>query len=97
MRRRDPIRVRHHQTADGTVSIGGIRWRDVWEVCIPCASLEEAGAVVDALRHPSLWLAVGHDGRVKYTTDPDRAAAWKGSGEYRAVRDYCALPAGEAT
>jgi len=37
---------------------------------------------------PRLWLAISQDGRVKYTTDGERAAAWKQSGLYRLVRDY---------
>jgi len=37
---------------------------------------------------PTLWFAIGKDGRVKYTTDSDRALKWKQAGSYRLVRDY---------
>ena len=39
---------------------------------------------------PSLWLAINHAGRVKYTTDRERAAKWAASSEYKIVRDYFA-------
>ena len=42
---------------------------------------------------PSLWFAIGGDGRVKYTTDSDRALKWKQAGSYRLVRDYYPAPA----
>jgi hypothetical protein len=41
---------------------------------------------------PSLWFAIGKDGRVKYTTDSDRALKWKQAGSYRLVRDYYTSP-----
>jgi hypothetical protein len=41
---------------------------------------------------PSLWFAIGKDGRVKYTTDSERALKWKQAGSYRLVRDYYTLP-----
>jgi len=36
----------------------------------------------------SLWFAIAHNGRVKYTTDRDRARRWQESDEYRQVRPY---------
>ena len=44
------------------------------------------------VRAPSLWLAVSHAGKVKYTTDRERAAKWAASSAYRIVRDYYTLP-----
>ncbi len=44
------------------------------------------------MTEPSLWLAIGRDGRVKYTTDRQRSAAWQASNEYRVVRDYYTKP-----
>jgi hypothetical protein len=41
---------------------------------------------------PSLWLATSHAGKVKYTTDRERAAKWAASSAYRIVRDYYCLP-----
>jgi hypothetical protein len=41
---------------------------------------------------PSLWFAIGGDGRVKYTTDSDRALKWKQAGSYRLVRNYYTAP-----
>jgi hypothetical protein len=41
---------------------------------------------------PTLWLGIGGDGRVKYTTDSDRALKWKQAGSYRLVRDYYTSP-----
>jgi len=41
---------------------------------------------------PSLWFAISQNGRVKYTTDSDRARKWKESNEYRLVRDYYTAP-----
>ena len=43
-------------------------------------------------QEPSLWFAIGKDGRVKYTTDSDRAIKWKQSDSYRLVRDYYTAP-----
>ena len=43
-------------------------------------------------QEPSLWFAIGKDGRVKYTTDSDRALKWKQAGSYRLVRDYYTSP-----
>ena len=59
------------------------------------------GGAITALRQaieqaekqkPSLWLAIRKDGRVKYTTDSDRAISWKQSGSHRLVRDYYTAP-----
>lgn len=44
------------------------------------------------VRAPSLWLAISHAGKVKYTTDRERAAKWAASSDYRIVRDYFCLP-----
>jgi len=43
-------------------------------------------------QEPSLWFAIGKDGRVKYTTDSDRALKWKQAGSYRLVRNYYTAP-----
>jgi hypothetical protein len=43
-------------------------------------------------QEPSLWFAIGKDGRVKYTTDSDRALKWKQAESYRLVRDYYTSP-----
>jgi hypothetical protein len=43
-------------------------------------------------QEPTLWLGIGGDGRVKYTTDSDRALKWKQAGSYRLVRDYYTSP-----
>jgi len=56
----------------------------------PCKNTVNSKAV--SFPRPSLWLAIAKDGRVKYTTDSDRAQAWKDSGSYRLVRDYYTEP-----
>ena len=40
----------------------------------------------------SLWFAIDHVGRVKYTTDSTRAKGWVKSGKYKLVRGYRADP-----
>ena len=56
----------------------------------PCKNTVNSKAM--SFPKPSLWLAIAKDGRVKYTTDSDRAQAWKDSGSYRLVRDYYTEP-----
>jgi hypothetical protein len=58
--------------------------------CYVCASPEYAEQAEK--QEPSLWFAIGKDGRVKYTTDSDRALKWKQAGSYRLVRDYYTSP-----
>ena len=38
--------------------------------------------------NPKVWLATSKDGRVKYTTDSERAQKWIESGSYRRVDAY---------
>jgi len=54
------------------------------------ATPKVAVATSKIAQEPSLWLAINHAGRVKYTTDRERAAKWAASSEYKIVRDYYA-------
>jgi len=56
-----------------------------------CDALRQAIEQAEKLK-PTLWLGIGGDGRVKYTTDSDRALKWKQAGSYRLVRDYYTSP-----
>jgi hypothetical protein len=67
----------HQETLD--------RWNETIEVLYE--AIEQAEK-----QEPSLWFAIGKDGRVKYTTDSDRALKWKQAGSYRLVRDYYTAP-----
>ena len=49
-------------------------------------------ALAEPEQKPSLWFAISKDGRVKYTTDSERAVQWKTNNEYRAVQNYYTAP-----
>lgn len=55
------------------------------------AFLKDSHDVRADVQTPSLWLAISHAGKVKYTTDRERAAKWAASSAYRIVRDYYCL------
>jgi hypothetical protein len=46
------------------------------------------GDKIDVHPQSTLWLAVSHENRVKYTLDRCRARRWLRSGKYKEVRSY---------
>jgi hypothetical protein len=66
-------------------------WDTTYSIGMAKEALRKAIEQAEKLK-PTLWLGIGGDGRVKYTTDSDRALKWKQAGSYRLVRDYYTSP-----
>ena len=80
-------RCEEHPDHEGIVTEQMIRDRMQEEIDALRQAIEQAEK-----QEPTLWLGIGGDGRVKYTTDSDRALKWKQAGSYRLVRDYYTSP-----
>jgi hypothetical protein len=80
-------RCEEHPDHEGIVTEQMIRDRMQEEIDALRQAIEQAEK-----QEPSLWFAIGKNGRVKYTTDSDRALKWKQAGSYRLVRDYYTSP-----